>query len=47
MEGLISIIAGSVSLIGFGIDSLIEAASGAALLWRLSHDLNHLWRELA
>jgi divalent metal cation (Fe/Co/Zn/Cd) transporter len=28
-------IAGSAALIGFGFDSLIECASGAALLWRL------------
>ena len=27
--------AGSISLIGFGIDSLIESLSGAALIWRL------------
>jgi divalent metal cation (Fe/Co/Zn/Cd) transporter len=44
LEGLVSIIsgifAGSVSLIGFGLDSLIEVTSGAALLWRLHHDLN-------
>jgi divalent metal cation (Fe/Co/Zn/Cd) transporter len=50
-EGLISIIAGliagSVSLIGFGIDSAIEVTSGAALLWRLSHDLNPARRESA
>jgi len=42
LEGLISIaaglIAGSVSLIGFGLDSVIEVTSGAALLWRLSHE---------
>jgi divalent metal cation (Fe/Co/Zn/Cd) transporter len=48
-EGLISIvagaIAGSVSLIGFGLDSLIEVTSGAALLWRLHHDLNPTRRE--
>jgi len=30
----------SVSLTGFGFDSLIEMASGAALLWRLSHEMN-------
>jgi divalent metal cation (Fe/Co/Zn/Cd) transporter len=31
--------AGSTSLVGFGIDSVIESASGAALLWRLqAHD---------
>ena len=42
LEGLIGIgagmIAGSVSLIGFGIDSLIEVTSGATLLWRMSVD---------
>jgi divalent metal cation (Fe/Co/Zn/Cd) transporter len=49
LEGLISIvaglIAGSVSLIGFGLDSVIEVTSGAALLWRLHHDLNPSRRE--
>lgn len=48
-EGLVSIIAGliagSVSLVGFGLDSLIEVTSGAALLWRLHHDLDHSRRE--
>jgi divalent metal cation (Fe/Co/Zn/Cd) transporter len=39
------LIAGSVSLIGFGLDSMIEVASGAALLWRLYHDLNESRRE--
>lgn len=38
-EGLISVVlglfAGSVALIGFGIDSFIETSSGAVLLWRL------------
>jgi hypothetical protein len=34
-----------VSLIGFGLDSAIEVASGAALLWRLHHDLDHSRRE--
>ena len=42
LEGLVSLvagaIAGSVSLIGFGLDSLIEVTSGGALLWRLHHD---------
>ncbi len=28
-------VAGSIALIGFGIDSLIETSSGAVLLWRL------------
>ena len=49
LDGLGSIIAraiaGAVSLIGFGLDSLIEVTSGAALLWRLHHDLDHSRRE--
>jgi divalent metal cation (Fe/Co/Zn/Cd) transporter len=49
LEGLVSIvaglIAGSVSLVGFGLDSAIEVASGAGLLWRLHHDLDHSRRE--
>ena len=49
VEGLVSIvagaIAGSVSLIGFGLDSFIEVTSGAALLWRLHHDLDHSRRQ--
>jgi divalent metal cation (Fe/Co/Zn/Cd) transporter len=51
LEGLVAIVAGlfagSVSLIGFGIDSVIEVTSGAALLWRLRHDLDAEQRELA
>lgn len=39
MECLVAVasgaIAGSVALIGFGIDSFIETSSGAVLLWRL------------
>jgi len=49
LEGLVSIVAGivagSVSLIGFGLDSIIEVVSGAALLWRLHHDPNPSRRE--
>jgi divalent metal cation (Fe/Co/Zn/Cd) transporter len=49
LEALVSIvaglIAGSVSLIGFGLDSLIEVASGTAMLWLLHHDLNPSRRE--
>ena len=48
-EGLVSIVAGfmagSVSLVGFGLDSLIEVTSGITLLWRLHHDLNPSRRE--
>jgi divalent metal cation (Fe/Co/Zn/Cd) transporter len=39
VEGLIGIAAalaaGSVALLGFGIDSVVESASGGVLLWRL------------
>ena len=42
LEAIISIgadlLAGSIALIGFGLDSLIEVSSGAALLWRLHMD---------
>jgi divalent metal cation (Fe/Co/Zn/Cd) transporter len=40
MEGLLAVLAGamagSISLMAFGIDSFIEVTSGSALLWRLS-----------
>ena len=32
------LIAGSISLVGFGFDSLIEVTSGAAVLWRMHLD---------
>jgi len=42
LEGLIALAAGtaasSISLVGFGVDSFIEVASGSALLWRISAD---------
>ena len=42
LEGLIAIgsglLAGSIALVGFGVDSFIEVSSGAALLWRLHLD---------
>ncbi len=51
LEGLISVVAGlfagSVSLIGFGFDSLIEVTSGAAVLWRLHRDRDSARRERA
>jgi len=38
-EGLIAVtaalVAGSVALLGFGIDSFVESASGLILIWRL------------
>jgi divalent metal cation (Fe/Co/Zn/Cd) transporter len=49
LEGIISLaaglFAGSVSLIGFGFDSLIEVTSGAAVLWRLRRDHHVARRE--
>ena len=41
------LIAGSVALVGFGLDSLIEVTSGAALLWRLHQDKDNSKREEA
>jgi cation diffusion facilitator family transporter len=38
-------LAGSIALIGFGFDSLIEVTSGAAVLWRLSSDVHEDRRE--
>jgi divalent metal cation (Fe/Co/Zn/Cd) transporter len=31
---------GSISLAGFGLDSLIEVVSGVALMWRMSHEMD-------
>lgn len=39
------IFAGSIALVGFGFDSLIEVTSGATLLWRLHLDVNEERRE--
>jgi divalent metal cation (Fe/Co/Zn/Cd) transporter len=40
LEGLISILAGllagSIALIGFGLDSFVESLSGGVMIWRLS-----------
>lgn len=49
LEGAVGIVsglmAGSVSLVGFGIDSFIEVTSGSALLWRMSVDSDAPQRE--
>ena len=49
LEGLIAIaaglIAGSIALIGFGFDSIIEVTSGLTLLWRLHADVKEERRE--
>src|SRR5437870_9088480 len=50
LEGLVAIvagaIAGSISLVGFGIDSFIEVTTGSVLLWRMSVDAQVRHREL-
>jgi len=49
LEGLIAVVAGtvagSISLVGFGIDSFIEVISGATLLWRMTVDADVQSRE--
>ena len=49
LEGLIAVIAGalagSISLVGFGIDSFIEVTSGSVLLWRMVVDADLERRE--
>jgi divalent metal cation (Fe/Co/Zn/Cd) transporter len=49
LEGLVAIvagaIAGSISLMGFGLDSFVEVTSGSVLLWRMSVDADVHRRE--
>ena len=49
LEGLVAVIAGAVAgsicLVGFGIDSFIEVTSGGVLLWRMSVDADVQRRE--
>jgi divalent metal cation (Fe/Co/Zn/Cd) transporter len=51
LEGLIAIIAGlgagSIALLGFGLDSLIEVSASVAALWRLYRDRDEQSREKA
>jgi len=48
-EGMASLVfgtlAGSIALVGFGVDSLIEVTSSLAALWRLRADLDVVRRE--
>jgi hypothetical protein len=50
IEGLLAMAMGaaasSISLVGFGLDSLIEVMSGSVLLWRMSVDVDVHRREL-
>jgi divalent metal cation (Fe/Co/Zn/Cd) transporter len=49
IEGLLAvamgIVTGSISLVGFGLDSFIEVTSGSVLLWRMSVDADVHRRE--
>ncbi len=49
LEGVIAVLAGawagSISLVGFGVDSFIEVTSGAALLWRMGAEADPHRRE--
>lgn len=49
LEGIASLVfgtaAGSIALIGFGIDSLVEVTSSVAALWRLRADFDATRRE--
>jgi divalent metal cation (Fe/Co/Zn/Cd) transporter len=49
LEGLAALgaglMAGSISLVGFGADSFIEVTSGATLLWRMAGDADSCQRE--
>jgi divalent metal cation (Fe/Co/Zn/Cd) transporter len=42
VEGVVAvaaaIAAGSVALLGFGVDSFVESASGGVLIWRLRRE---------
>lgn len=49
VEGVVGVVAGaragSVSLVGFGVDSAIEVGSALALIWRMSTDMDVRTRE--
>ena len=51
LEALVALvfgfIAGSIALVGFGLDSLVEVSSGSVLLWRLRADREAENRERA
>jgi divalent metal cation (Fe/Co/Zn/Cd) transporter len=51
LEGIVAIVAGflagSIALVGFGLDSVIELAASVTALWRLSADVDPRRRERA
>src|SRR3954447_26362806 len=40
------VMAGSIALVGFGLDSVVECLSGGVLVWRLRTDADESRREL-
>lgn len=50
VEGLVAVVAGamagSISLVGFGMDSFVEVVSGTAVFWRIRVDADVARREL-
>lgn len=50
IEGVVAVVsgvvAGSIALVGFGLDSFIEVTSGVTLLWRMSVDADVHRREV-
>jgi divalent metal cation (Fe/Co/Zn/Cd) transporter len=51
LEGILAIgagvLAGSIALVGFGFDSVIEVSASVAALWRLNADVDPIERERA
>lgn len=51
LEGIVAVgagvLAGSIALVGFGVDSLIEVTASVAALWRLNADVDVIERERA
>jgi len=41
---LFGYLAGSIALVGFGYDSVIEVTAASILIWRLSHHGTEQWR---
>ena len=51
LEGLVAlgagVVAGSIALIGFGVDSFVESVSGTILIWRLAAETRGTLDEVA
>jgi divalent metal cation (Fe/Co/Zn/Cd) transporter len=44
---VVGLVAGSIALVGFGLDSAIEVTSSLAAIWRLKHETDPERREIA